>query len=270
MPTLQRAATALADVPGEDVLRWGSMATVASSLVWDIDGMLATAEREVQLARDAGALALLPGVLHVAGLARASIGDFAGAASALAEAESVSAATGNRLRPYTLLRVRALQGREEEATALIASAIEHAESEMQAIVATHALWAAAVLYNGLGRYEEAASAAGQATSNRLEPMVSKWVLPELVEAAARMSDDALARDAFERLAESKEAAGNDVALGLGARCEALLREGATAESLYLEAIDRLGRTPLRPMLARAYLLYGEWLRREGRRIDARE
>jgi hypothetical protein len=101
-------------------------------------------------------------------------------------------------------------------------------------------------------------------------MVSGWVLPELVEAAARMSDDALARDALERLTETTEAAGNDVALGIEARCEALLREGEAAENLYLEAITRLRRTPLRPTLARAYLLYGEWLRRAGRRLDARE
>jgi DNA-binding NarL/FixJ family response regulator len=100
--------------------------------------------------------------------------------------------------------------------------------------------------------------------------VSQWALPELVEAASRMGDVDLALDALERLTESTEASGNDVALGIDARCRALLSDGVAAEDLYREAIDRLSRTSLRPELARAHLLFGEWLRREGRRVDARE
>jgi DNA-binding CsgD family transcriptional regulator len=99
--------------------------------------------------------------------------------------------------------------------------------------------------------------------------VSVWALPELVEAAARVGDVELARGALERLAETTQPAGTDFALGIEARCRALLSDGATAEELYREAIDRLRRTQLRPELARAHLLYGEWLRREGRRVDAR-
>jgi DNA-binding CsgD family transcriptional regulator len=97
-----------------------------------------------------------------------------------------------------------------------------------------------------------------------------WVLPELVEGASRMEDTACARDALERLAETTQPSGNDFALGLEARCRALLSDGTTANDLYRESIERLGRTELRPELARAHLLYGEWLRREGRRVDARE
>ena len=96
-----------------------------------------------------------------------------------------------------------------------------------------------------------------------------WVLPELVEAAARSGDAELGRDALERLAETTKPVGSDVALGIEARCRALLSDGATSDELYREAIDRLGRTRLRPELARAHLLYGEWLRREGRRVEAR-
>src|SRR5438094_3680040 len=130
-------------------------------------------------------------------------------------------------------------------------------------------WAAAVLYNGLARYEEAASAARQATSDPLN-WWSMWVLPELVEAAVRGGEAELARDALERLAETTRPCRTDFALGIDARCRALLVDGAAADDLYREAIDRLGRTRLRPELARAHLLYGEWLRREGRRVDARE
>jgi DNA-binding CsgD family transcriptional regulator len=269
-PTLQRAARALADMPVEDFLRWGLVSTSASAAVWDDEGMRAIAARQVQVVRDAGALAELPLYLSALGLASAWTGDFAGAAALVAESDSVAAATGSRVAPYTLLRLRALQGREAEAAALVASAVEQAAVRGQGLAATQAHWAAAVLYNGLARYQEAASAARQATSNTFEPWVSMWALPELVEAAARTGDAELARDALERLAETTQPCGGDFALGIEARSRALLRDGAAADDLYREAIDRLGRTRLRPELARAHLLYGEWLRREGRRIDARE
>ena len=138
------------------------------------------------------------------------------------------------------------------------------------MAAAWAHWTAAVLYNGLARYKEAASAAQQATSNTLNPWMSMWAMPELVEAAARAGDAGLAREAFERLAETTRPCGTNVALGVEARCRALLSDGAAAGDLYREAIERFSRTRLRPELARAHLLYGEWLRREGRRVDARE
>ncbi len=203
------------------------------------------------------------------GIATAWIGDFASTASLIAEADSV-AAIGSPIAPFTELRLRALQGREAEASALIAHAIRQAAAGGQGLAAIQAHWAAAVLYNGLGRYEEAVSAARQATSNTFEPWTSIWALPELVEAAARGGDAELARDALKRLAETTQPCGTDVALGIEARCRALLSDGAAADELYREAIDRLSRTRLRPELARAHLLYGEWLRREGRRLDARD
>ena len=136
--------------------------------------------------------------------------------------------------------------------------------------AAWAHWAAAVLYNGLARYAEAVSAARQATSDSLNPWMSMWALPELVEAAARRGQPQLARDAFERLAGTTQPCGTDYALGIEARCRALLSDGPLADELYREAIERLARTRLRSDLARAHLLYGEWLRRENRRVDARE
>ena len=264
-PVLQRAATALAGIPVEDVVRWGWMATAASNAVWDNDGAHAISARQVQLIRDAGALAELPLYLSALGLASAWMGEFGGAASNIAEADSVAAATGSHFAPYTLLRLRALQGREAEASAAIEQAAAGGPS-----AALYAQWAAAVLYNGLARYQEAAWSARQATSTTFEYWVSVWALPELVEAAMHVGDAELARDALERLAETTQPAGTDFALGIEARSRALLSDGTAANDLYREAIERFSRTRLRPELARAHLLYGEWLRREGRRVDARE
>jgi ATP/maltotriose-dependent transcriptional regulator MalT len=137
-------------------------------------------------------------------------------------------------------------------------------------VAIYAHWASAVLYNGLARYEDAARSARQATSSPVGFWVSEWALPELVEAAMRVGDMELARDALERLAATTQPAGTDFALGIEARSRALLRDGSAADNLYRQAIKSLNRTQLRPELARAHLLYGEWLRRENRRVDARE
>ncbi|HYB88728.1 MAG TPA: AAA family ATPase [Streptosporangiaceae bacterium] len=268
-PVLQRAATALAGIPVDDVLRWGSVAAGASGLVWDFEGMRATAARQVQLARDAGAIALLPLYLSQLGIASTWMGDFAGSASIVAETDGVAAATGSRMAPLTLLRLLALQGREADASALITSVIEQAAAGGQGLAVAWAHWAAAVLYNGLARYQEAAPAARQATSDPLNVWMCMWALPELVEAAARAGDAGLARDALARLADTTRPCGTDLALGIEARCRALLSGGAAAGHLYREAIGRLGRTPLRPELARAHLLYGEWLRRENRRADAR-
>jgi len=187
----------------------------------------------------------------------------------LAESDSVAAATGSRLAPFKWLRLRALQGREAEASSLIAAVAERAGPGEQGQAATIGQWAAAVLYNGLARYEKAVLAARRAASEVLYPW-TMWALPELVEAAARTGDAELARDALERLAEATQPCGTDFALGIEARCRALLSDGASADDLYREAVDRLSRTRLRPELARAHLLYGEWLRRAARRVDARE
>ena len=238
------------------------MATAASSLTWDYEDTRAVEARQVQLVRDAGALAHLPRYLSRLAIASAWRGDFAGAAALIAESDSVAAATGGQISSFALLRLRALQGREAEASALMAREIEQGNP--------HAQWTAAVLYNGLARYDEAASAAQQAASKTFDPWSAMWVLPELVEAAARAGDAGLARDALARLTETTQPAGTDFGLGMEARCRALLSDGAAADRLYREAIERLSRTRLRPELARAHLLYGEWLRRQGRRVDARQ
>jgi DNA-binding CsgD family transcriptional regulator len=126
-----------------------------------------------------------------------------------------------------------------------------------------------ILYNGLGRYEKAQPEARQASEHAPELYISAWALPELIEAASRTGQTQLAADALDRLAEATSVAETDWGLGIHARSRALLSDGEDAEAAYREAIERLGRTPLRPELARTHLLYGEWLRREGRRADAR-
>jgi DNA-binding CsgD family transcriptional regulator len=269
-PILQRAAKAVMQLPVEDVLRWGWLAPAASASTWDSDGSRAIFERQAQLVRGAGALAELPLHLHALAQDKARTGDFADADLLVAESESVASATGRQIPPFAALTLRALQGKEAEASALIEATIQQSAAVGQGLAVMAARWAAAVLYNGLARYEEAASAAREVTAKAIDPWQSMFALPELVEAAARVGDTELSRDALERLAETTQPAGTDLALGIEARCRALLINGDDADLEYRKAIERLGRTRRRPEFARAHLLYGEWLRRQGGRADARE
>jgi DNA-binding CsgD family transcriptional regulator len=268
-PILQRAAGELTGISLDEVLRWGWMATFASSLAWDIESFHAISARHVQLVRDAGSVAQLP--LHLWQLAHDSMwaGDLPGAASLAAESDSIGAATGSPFAPYTVLRLRALQGDEAEFSAVLKSTSELAAVKGQGI-STSRHWAAAVLCNGLGRYEDAAREALEAAADLVTRRPAMWALPELVEAAWRSGNSGIAHDALDRLARATQPCETDFARGVEARCRALLSDGEVAERHYREAIERLSRTRLRPDLARARLLYGEWLRREGRRVDARE
>jgi DNA-binding CsgD family transcriptional regulator len=267
---LQRAVKVLPDMSDGEVLRWGIAASAATAAIWDQEGLLAISSRLVKLVRQTGALAELPLHLYSLGVATTWIGDLTGAAAIAAETDSIAAAIGSHFPPFTLLRLRSLQGREAESSAFIAGVIRQTAASGEQTSAIPAHWASAVLYNGLARYAEATSAARQAGSNPLDPWITTWVLPELVEAAAREGNAELARDALKRLAETTQPCRTDFALGIEARSRALLSDRAAADGLYREAIDRLGRTRIRPELARGHLLYGEWLRREGRRLDARK
>jgi len=196
-------------------------------------------------------------------------GEFAPAALLVAEANSVTEATGTRVAPYGALVLAGLQGREAEAARLIEATIREATAGGQGTAVQYAHWAHSVLRNGLGHYDEALLAAQAASDDTPELFVSAWSLSELIEAAVRTEDLERARSALERLVDATSAAGTDWGLGIEVRSRALLSEGETAEALYHEAIERLQRTRLRPELARAHLLFGEWLRRENRRVDAR-
>lgn len=270
-PVLQRAANAFAglDVSPEEVLRWGWLATTAAVYVWDYDTCLAVASRGVQLAREAGALEVLAVAANVLGQAATLGGDFARAAVAIADADAVTEATGTSVAPYGALVLAGLRGRED-GTKLIAATIAGATAGGQGTAVQYAHWANAVLMNGLGRYEEALAAATAASDDTPQLFVSMWSLSELVEAATRTQHHDLAARALTRLAEHTRPGEADWALAMEARARALVSDGESAEPLYREAIDRLGRTRLRPELARSRLLYGEWLRRANRRVDARE
>ena len=211
-----------------------------------------------------------PSSVNVLGQAVALGGDFATAALLIAEADAVREATGTRVGPYGALVLAALRGREAEASELIEATIEEATAGGQGTAVQYAHWANAVVMNGLGRYEEALAAAIEASDDTPELFVSMWALSELIEAACRTQDTELAAARCSGWASTRARArpsGRSASRRAGAR---LLSEGEAAERLYREAIDRLARTRLRPELARSRLLYGEWLRREGRRVDARE
>ena len=270
-PILAQAATgfAAADISVEEVLRWGWLATAAAVMVWDYDTCLAVGTRGVELAREAGALTVLAVSVNVMAQAVVLGGEFGRAASLIAEADSVTDATGTGVAPYGALVLAGLQGRAEPASELIDATIAECSAGGQGTAVQYARWARSVLLNGLGRYEEALVAARTASDDTPELFVSVWAAIELLEAATRSGQPEPARAAYERIAAAAAVAPTDWALGIQARSEALLSEGEAADRLYREGIDRLGRTRLRPELARTHLLYGEWLRRENRRIDAR-
>jgi len=270
-PTLRRAISAFngANMSVAEELRWGWFAQAAASALWDDDAWRTMLARQVQLARDAGALDQLPVTLGALGTAAAWTGDFTAAAALVAEADAVCEATGSRAAPFTAMMLASLRGHQSECARLVEATIAEATAGGQGIAVAYAHWVAAIGYNGLGRYADALGAATQASEDTSTLYIAMWALPELIEAAARSGNAHFGTGALERLADITRAGGTDFGLGIEARSRALLSEGETAESLYREAIDRLGRTKLRPELARAYLLYGEWLRREKRRADAR-
>jgi DNA-binding CsgD family transcriptional regulator/tetratricopeptide (TPR) repeat protein len=270
-PVLRRAATAFAgpEASVEEVLRWGWLATAAAVYLWDFDSCLAIATRGAELARQSGALEVLAVSVNVLTQAVALGGDFASAALLIAEADAVTEATGTRVGPYGALVLAALRGHESEASRLITATIEDATRGGQGTAVQYAHWANAVVMNGLGRYDEALRAAIQASDDTPELFVSMWSLSELIEAATRTHDTELATQGLERLAEHTRGSNAEWALAMQARARALLDSSDAAEGLYREAIDHLGRTRLRPELARTRLLFGEWLRRAGRRVDAR-
>ena len=269
-PVLRQATRAFArtDIPAGELLRWNWMIRVADQTLWD-HGDWAETARQVQLARDVGALDQLPNLLNRVAMDAVWSGDLTAAASLVAEAETVREATRSRLAPFGAMMLAAFRGREAEAVPLIQGTAGQAAVGGQGAAVTWAHWAAAVLRNGLRRYDEALAAARRA-SEHAHPQISMLAWPELIEAVARTGNMNAGRDTLDLLARTTQAGGTDLGLGIEARSRALLSDGDAAEGCYLEAIGRLSRTRLRPDLARAHLLYGEWLRRENRRAEARE
>jgi DNA-binding CsgD family transcriptional regulator len=249
--------------------RWGWLATIPANVLWDENSMHVINSRRLQEARDTGALARLPIDLAAWAFLVAWRGDFGAASAAIAEAEAVTRATGSRLAPYAAVLLAALRGREADTLPLIESVIRDAGAGGQGIGVQWAQWVSSILFNGLGSYDRALAAAERAAEEMPQLFISAWARPELIEAAVRGGKPERATAALELLVEVTSTAGTDWAMGIDARSRALMSEGKTAERLYQEALDHLGRARLRPELARAHLLYGEWLRRKERRVDAR-
>ena len=254
---------------GEEWLQWGVLAQMAAIAVWDFDSYMVLSTRDVEFARASGALASLSVALNGRGTVATMCGDFETATLLAAEKDVVNEVTGIRLTTTCDLLLAGYRGRPAEAERLFAATIEDSMARGEGLAVQLANWSAAVLRNGLGHYAEALAVAEPATEETYSPLGTQWVLPELVEAAVRTGRADLAREALGRLSAMTVIEGSDWAKGLEARSRALVSEGQEAEQSYAEAVGRLGRTRLRPELARAHLLYGEWLRRENRRLDAR-
>ncbi len=268
-PALKRALLAFRgqDISAEEGLSWLWLAGLAAMAVWDDETWHILASRHVKLARDAGALSELPLAIRWRILLHTHAGELEQGAALIAEAQAVTDATGSQLGPHGALGLAAWRGREAEATELIQATMDAVTSRGEGRGVT-SQYAAALLFNGLGRYDKAFAAAELACEYD-DIGVLGWSLTELIEAAVRSGQPARASNALQRLSEMTRASGTDWALGTEARSRALLSEGRAAENGYREAIERLGRTRMRPAVARAHLLYGEWLRRENRRQDAR-
>jgi DNA-binding CsgD family transcriptional regulator len=271
LPLLRRALSAFdRETSTEEDLRWLWPACIAAVHLWDYDRWDTASSRYVRTTREAGALSELPLALTQRAYTLFFAGELVAAASLVEEAQVVTEATGSSLAPYGDLGLAALRGREAEASALASAAKEEVELRGEGIAIGAADWATAVLHNGLGHYDKALVAAEHASAYAADLGPANWGLVELIEAATRTGSPENGIDAMRRLSETTSASGSDWALGVEARSRALLSEGQTADRLYREAIERLGRTRLRVDLARAHLVYGEWLRRESRRTDARE
>ena len=236
--------------------------------LWDDDACAELSGDLAQVARETGALTALPFALNYVAAHRLFAGEFDAAATLIEEADAITEATGNaRIADFSVL-LAGWRGERDRTLRLREAIVDDATTRGEGLAIALAEWAAAVLYNGLGAYRDALGAARRAAeSDQLGFGV--WVLPELVEAAVRSDERELALEAAGQLAVRTQLSSTDWAAGIEARSRALLSEGRVAEELYLEGIDRLGRCRIVVHLARAHLIYGEWLRRENRRLEAR-
>jgi DNA-binding CsgD family transcriptional regulator len=272
-PMMERVLGTLCDegIPVREALRWLWLGSVIAADLWDDERWHVVATRHVAITREAGALSELPGALDSLAAVHLFSGELAAVASLVDEVNTVCAAIGsNPARGVAPIELAVFRGREREARTLIDEMMSEALRRGQGLAVTVAQWLHAVLCVGLGQYEEALAAAQEAAKHQDETAAPRWGLTELVEAAVRSGAPDLATGALEQLSETTRASGTDWALGVEARSRALLRDGDAAEKLYREAIERLARTRVRLELARAHLVYGEWLRRANRRMNARE
>ncbi|MFS0897589.1 AAA family ATPase [Mycolicibacterium litorale] len=253
----------------EQELRWMFLACFAAARIWDIDRHSVLAARYVRLARGSGAVSQLPLALSSLVIPLLFTGQFAEAERVVDEMCTAIDAMGGNLTPFSALVLAAMRGRRDELEALGDMVRSDAQRRGEGFGLTAFAWARSLDANARGDYRTALDEATYASAHPGDAAASWWALPELVEAAARVGETPLAAAALGRLAELTTPSGTEWALGVEARARALLSEPATADDRYCEAIERLARAGMRPDLARAHLLYGEWLRRRRRRVDAR-
>jgi DNA-binding CsgD family transcriptional regulator len=256
-------------VPPPEEARWLWFASQIALYLWDEQAWMVLSTRHLDLVRENGALTVLPFVLTTRSSVLASFGDLEAAVSLEGEQRAAAEATGIAPSPYGALSLAAWRGHEGEFLQLTETSVKDAKARGEGLALTVTERLSAALYIGLGRYDAVLAAVGQAERYR-EEGPALWTLAEMIEAAVRSGQPRRAGRALELIVETTSAAGTDWGLGIEARCRALVSDGERAESLYRESIERFGRTRIRVQLARAHLLYGEWLRRERRRLDARE
>jgi DNA-binding CsgD family transcriptional regulator len=267
VPALKRALSALRHEPAG---HWFTLGCRTAAELWDNESWHALGWRQHRLAVEAGSLSMLPPALNFLSVAECMhSGDLAAAAALVEEMQSISPSIGSPDMAYGPVALAAWHGRSDETAALIDSAVEEANVRGEGRILTLTEYAAAVLHNGLGEHAAAVEPARSAWLAD-ELMFSAHALPELVEAAVRAGERELAATAARRLSERARLSGTDWALGLDARSRALVAPDDAAEPLYEAALERLARCGATLHLARARLLYGEWLRGQGRRTDARE
>jgi DNA-binding CsgD family transcriptional regulator len=270
-PALARALELLlaTEIAAEDIGRRLSLSSsrdgnMVALELWDDEAVHLLAARQVQVARDTGALVHLEFALSFLARSHMLAGELTAAALLLDEARSIAEATGNPALVNAPMILAAWRGEEAQASELIEASAEEAAARRW----TSNTYARAVLYNGLGRHDAARDAAWEAFQP--DPIgYGSLLLPELAEAASRTADHALLEHALEWLSQRTGVLNSRWASGIQARVRALLSEGDVADGLYRDSIVNLHGTRARLELARTQLLYGEWLRRERRRIDAR-
>ena len=270
VPVCKRALAALRDgtVPAEQLLRLSWYGVVLALEIWDDESTQALSVAYLEQARRAGALSELARALTSCPTIVVLAGDFDRAAELDGELKSLQEVTGIETARYVAMMLLAWRGQEREAEVLIDATIRDAGSRGEGMAVGFSGYSRALLCNALGRSGDAAAAAGLAVEHR-ELVSENWGLTELTEAATRTGATERARDALGRLSVKAQAAGTPWALGLSARARALLA-GADAEMFFEEAVDLLRLTRIRTELARTHLLYGEWLRQRGRRLEARK
>ncbi|MEU8234595.1 AAA family ATPase [Actinoplanes sp. NPDC048967] len=271
-PMLRDALSVLlaSDLPAENWLYHGASAATAAAAVWDLESWNAVSSRQATLARELGALAVLPTALSGLALVATWRGDLETAVRLTAEHDAVTEATGTRIAPYGAMLLAGYRGQSESASALLAATTEDAISRGEGLGVDFARWCTAILHNSAGRYPEAMAAARPADPKAPGLLVGTWMLPERIEAAVRCGERDVAVAALAEFEATANPGEHGWGRGIAARSRAMLSDGAVADDLFREAIDQLDRAGVRTELARAHLVYGERLRRDNRRAEARE